>query len=299
MSGGIGGRSSCSASSRSLLVIRPMIRRTLAALPSGVVRAAAAAAPARTVEDCRPNSRRRSKPQLDAGDAAQGGARPRASPPSPRRNPRTPRAWSAAGSARRRPDDHGTSKLTGVRKAAILTLLLGEEAASGIFKYLQEDEIERIAREVPRSARAARRRRRVLEEFHQMTVAAELRDARRRRVRPELLTKTLGPAARGASSTASSSRSSRAPASARSAKADPQQLSKFILGRASADDRADPGALERRHAAQLVNLLPDDLRVDVLTRMASWTRSRPKSSAGSRRHRPAPEDARRPEPRAA
>ena len=39
--------------------------------------------------------------------------------------------------------------------------------------------------------------------------------------------------------------------------------------RAPADDRADPGAPEPGHAAQLVTLLPDDLRADVLTRMAS------------------------------
>lgn len=38
--------------------------------------------------------------------------------------------------------------LTGVRKAAILTLVLGEDCAAQIFKYLSEEEIEQIAREV-------------------------------------------------------------------------------------------------------------------------------------------------------
>ena len=36
----------------------------------------------------------------------------------------------------------------GLRKAAIIIMALGDEHATEIFKYLQEDEIERIAREV-------------------------------------------------------------------------------------------------------------------------------------------------------
>ena len=38
--------------------------------------------------------------------------------------------------------------LSGVRKAAIVMMAIGEDNSSKIFKYLQEDEIERLAREV-------------------------------------------------------------------------------------------------------------------------------------------------------
>ena len=38
--------------------------------------------------------------------------------------------------------------MSGAKKAAILTLLLGEEQASGVLKGLPEDEVERIAREI-------------------------------------------------------------------------------------------------------------------------------------------------------
>ena len=36
--------------------------------------------------------------------------------------------------------------VTGVRKAAILTVILGEDTSSALFKHLNEDEIELIAR---------------------------------------------------------------------------------------------------------------------------------------------------------
>ena len=38
--------------------------------------------------------------------------------------------------------------LSGAKKAAILTLLLGEEGASGVLKNLREDELEQLAREI-------------------------------------------------------------------------------------------------------------------------------------------------------
>ena len=39
-------------------------------------------------------------------------------------------------------------QVPGLRKAAIVIMGLGDEHASEIFKFLQEDEIERIAKEV-------------------------------------------------------------------------------------------------------------------------------------------------------
>ena len=52
-------------------------------------------------------------------------------------------------------------------------------------------------------------------------------------------------------------------------KADPQQLSKFILGEHPQTIALILAHLNPSNAAQLVTLLPDALRVDVLTRMAS------------------------------
>ncbi len=53
------------------------------------------------------------------------------------------------------------------------------------------------------------------------------------------------------------------------AKADPQQLSKFILAEQPQTIALILAHLDSSHAAQLLSLLPETLRVDVLTRMAS------------------------------
>ena len=41
-----------------------------------------------------------------------------------------------------------TATINGTRKAAIAFMVLGEEGASSVFRYLHEDEIERVAREI-------------------------------------------------------------------------------------------------------------------------------------------------------
>ena len=40
------------------------------------------------------------------------------------------------------------SKLTGMQKAAVLMVSLGDDTAANIFKYLEEDEIQTISREI-------------------------------------------------------------------------------------------------------------------------------------------------------
>ena len=64
------------------------------------------------------------------------------------------------------------AKLTGTQKAAVLMVSLGDETASNIFKFLEEDEIQNISKEIaltkhvqPETADE------VLEEFHTMTLA--------------------------------------------------------------------------------------------------------------------------------
>ena len=64
--------------------------------------------------------------------------------------------------------------LSGVRKAAIVTLMMGEEATAEMFRYLTEPEIERLAKEMAAlGAVKPDQSQEVLEEFHQLIVAAE------------------------------------------------------------------------------------------------------------------------------
>src|ERR1035438_5317290 len=62
--------------------------------------------------------------------------------------------------------------LPGVRKAAILLVILGEAASSEIMKQMDEDEIQDIGREVARiSSITSEQADEVLEEFYNMAVA--------------------------------------------------------------------------------------------------------------------------------
>src|SRR5688572_5555317 len=160
--------------------------------------------------------------------------------------------------------------ISGVRKAAIVMLLLGEERASEVFKHMNEDEIEALAKEMaelgPVSTQTSER---VMDEFHQVAIAAEyvtrgdLDFARR------VLNKTLGAdqARRIMDRVLRSFQSTAGFTSLE--KADPQQLSKFILGEHPQTIALILAHLNPSNGAQLATLLPDTLRVDVLTRMAS------------------------------
>ena len=162
------------------------------------------------------------------------------------------------------------TRLSGARKAAIVLMALGEDASSRVFKYLQEEEIERLIREVailgtvpPDTGEL------VLGEFHEMTVAAEyvtsggVDHARR------LLNKTLGPdnSRRILDRVVKSFQTSEGFTTLE--KANPQQLSKFILGEHPQTIALILAHLNSGSAAQLIEQLPDDMRADVLLRMAS------------------------------
>lgn len=162
------------------------------------------------------------------------------------------------------------TSLSGIRKAAILSLLLGEEASTSIFKHLSEDEIERIAKEVASLGTVPTESgENVLEEFHQMAVAAAYVARGGVDYAQQLLVKSLSPehARRIIDRVVRSFQSTAGFTSL--AKADPQQLSKFILGEQPQTIALILAHLDASHAAQLLSLLPETLRVDVLTRMAS------------------------------
>jgi flagellar motor switch protein FliG len=160
--------------------------------------------------------------------------------------------------------------LSGARKAAILALTLGEEAASEMFKHLREEEIERIARELADMGTVpADTGERVLDEFHQKASAADYASRGGVDYARRLLGRALGPERMGKifERMAIQHRSTAGFASLE--RADPQQLSKFILAEHPQTIALILAHLHANSAAQLVALLPDDLRAEVLTRMAN------------------------------
>jgi flagellar motor switch protein FliG len=160
--------------------------------------------------------------------------------------------------------------LSGVRKAAILTLMVGENTAAAMFQHLNEDEIEAVAREVavvgqisPETSSAT------LEEFHTMWRASEYVTRGGVDYAQKLLIKTLGPdmARRVLDRVVKSFESTVAFSNLE--RADPQQLSKFVLSEHPQTIALLLAHLKPAQAAQLANSLPDELRVEVITRMAT------------------------------
>jgi flagellar motor switch protein FliG len=160
--------------------------------------------------------------------------------------------------------------LRGLKKAAIVAVLLGEEVVADVFRHLTEQEIESLVKEMAALGTVAQSTgEKVLEEFHQTLVAADFIAQGDVDYARRVLHKTLGPdvarrimdrVLRAFQSTAGFTSLERA---------DPQQLSKFILGEHPQTIALILAHLNPGSAAQLVMLLPDGLRVDVLTRMAS------------------------------
>jgi flagellar motor switch protein FliG len=157
-----------------------------------------------------------------------------------------------------------------IRKAAIVMLLIGEELSSDVFKHLTEDEIEGLSKEMaalgPVPTQLGEK---VLDEFHQISVAADYVTRGDIDYARRVLNRTLGAeSARRIMDRVLRSFQSTAGFTSLE-KADPQQLSKFILGEHPQTIALILAHLNPSSAAQLVTLLPDALRVDVLTRMAS------------------------------
>jgi len=160
--------------------------------------------------------------------------------------------------------------MSGLRKAAIVALMIGEDASASIFKHLSEQEIEILLSEMAALGRVSTKMgEQVLEEFHQTAIAAEHVARGDIEFAKRVLIKSFGPdtARRMIERVMRAFQSNAGFASLE--RADPQQLSKFILGEHPQTIALILAHLQPANAAQLATLLPEELRVEVLTRMAS------------------------------
>lgn len=163
-----------------------------------------------------------------------------------------------------------TPVLSGVRKAAIVMMALGEERTTAVFKHLQEHELEAIAREVAALGSVpVEMGESVLAEFHGMTEAVDQIAAGGVDHARRMLMKSLGPDTTKRIIDRVIKSFSTTAGFATLEKANPQQLSKFILGEHPQTIAVILAHLNAGSAAQLVSQLPDDLRADVLMRMAN------------------------------
>jgi flagellar motor switch protein FliG len=164
-----------------------------------------------------------------------------------------------------------TASLPGIRKAAILLVILGDQISGEILKQMDEEEVQMLGREVARVVSIGNdQAEEILEEFYQMSVAREyvlkggidyakkmLMNAfgpEHAKKMVDRLVKTLG------SETASFDTLQ---------KADPQQLAKFIHNEHPQTIALILSHLNASQAAGLLISLPPELRADVALRMAN------------------------------
>jgi flagellar motor switch protein FliG len=159
---------------------------------------------------------------------------------------------------------------TGLRKAAVLMVLLGEDAASNIYRHLAQSEVERITQEIaaleavnPETALG------VLEEFHRLILTGDTTSQGGSEYAKKLLVKAFGE--EGASDLLREvSRASELSIGKLDSlqKADPQQLAKFIEGEHPQTIALILAHLESKHASTVLMKLPPELRAEPIKRLA-------------------------------
>lgn len=162
------------------------------------------------------------------------------------------------------------AKLSGSQKAAVLMVSLGDETAANIFKYLEEDEIQAISREIALTKHVQPEiAEEVMEEFHTMTQARSYISQGGIEYAKKLLIKSVGPeVARKIIDRLVKALESSAGFTSLE-RANPQQLSKFIQNEHPQTIALILAHLNASQAAELISSLPEALRSDVAMRMAS------------------------------
>ncbi len=163
-----------------------------------------------------------------------------------------------------------TQSKSGVRKAAILLVLLGEETASLIFRNLSESELQHVTQEIselvpvePDEALA------VLNEYHQLAMTQEYIAQGGLEYAERLLVKTLGPeGARAMLDAVTRAQELSASKLDSLQKADPQQLAKFLQGEHPQTIALILAHLDAKQASGLLMKLTEETRAAAVKRLA-------------------------------
>jgi flagellar motor switch protein FliG len=157
----------------------------------------------------------------------------------------------------------------GLRKAAILCLILGDEVVSELFKHLEEDEVQLISREIAALTHVTSDTAdAVLEEFHQLMTARSFVMSGGIEYAKRLLIKTFGPeVAKRLIDKITRSLESTAGFDALQ-KVDAQQLSKLFQNEHPQTIALVLAHLDASTAADTMRYLPEAQRPDITMRMA-------------------------------
>jgi flagellar motor switch protein FliG len=160
--------------------------------------------------------------------------------------------------------------LAGVRKAAILLVILGEDAASQIYRHLPPAEVEQISQGIAGlTAVDAETALKVLEEFEHLVMAGDYLAQGGKDYANKLLIKAFGEeGARELLHQVSLTAEMSASQLDSLRKADPQQLAKFIEGEHPQTIALILAHLEAKQASTLLMRLPEELRSEAIKRLA-------------------------------
>jgi flagellar motor switch protein FliG len=158
----------------------------------------------------------------------------------------------------------------GLRKAAILMVMLGEDAASEIYRHLPPMEVEQVTREIAALGRIdSETGLQVLEEFHRLVLTGEYLSQGGTEYANKLLVKAFGK--EGASDllrqvAEAAEMNGTKLASLR--RADPEQLAKFIAGEHPQTIALILAHLDSKQASMVLMKLPPELRAEPIKRLA-------------------------------
>ncbi len=160
---------------------------------------------------------------------------------------------------------------TGLKKAAIAMVTLGDDVASRIFPFLTEEEIERMSKEISKlSVVTPAHAERVLNEFHDLQIAQYHLSSGGLEYAKRVLNSAFGPdRARSIIDRLVRSLGAEIPTFDSLQKADPQQVAKFIQSEHPQTIALVLSHLNSGSAAGMLMALPAPVRADVALRMAS------------------------------
>lgn len=162
------------------------------------------------------------------------------------------------------------ANLTGVRKAAILLVLLGDEAASLVYRNLPQEEVQMLTEEISGleyiSPQIAGQ---VLQEYHRLSITQEYLTQGGSEFAKQLLVKAFGEeGAKHLLEEVTMFQEARATTLDSLQKADPQQLVMFVEGEHPQTIALVLAHMGMRSATALLMLLPDKTRAEVIRRLA-------------------------------
>jgi flagellar motor switch protein FliG len=159
--------------------------------------------------------------------------------------------------------------LTGLRKAAMFLILLGDKASAEIIKQLSEDEVQHVSREIARlDSISSEHAETLLEEFYQMNMAHDFVVRGGMDYAKKMLFQAFGPeVAKKLIDRLSKSMGTEYASLDELQKVDPQQLAKFIHNEHPQTIALVLSHLNPSQAAALLVSLPSELRSDVALRM--------------------------------